>query len=423
MTVANSQFFQNALKVFAPKVPGAVIYSDDLNEATDEIEAIEAVLGVSTRVRNITTFDPTATSWATVTARLNNMDAGVRSTDGSIHPQYALKSATVLQPSDSTSVALTVRGGSGGLADVLDVVAPDNTSLFSVTPLAVTTGRDTTINGTLTVNGGNIPQFIINTPSAYSGDVIRVVKSGTVVFSVKADGSLSSTSSTTSGSVSISDFTNSQHDHSSVTKGGRVIPAGVLMPFAGLTGSLPPGWLPCDGRAISRVTYSDLFNAIGSSYGGGDGVNTFNIPDMRSRLPLGSGSTLQGAYPNSATLGGAGGAAQVSLTSNQLPTHTHDVTHAHTGVTGSESGHNHWIAGANKDAIQVLAPFDHVAAGQATTGRGSVYTGDGNTVGSTGHTHPLNVNQYVGQSQVNTTSGASVGVMNPYLVVNYIIKT
>lgn len=418
MPVANSQFFQNALKIFPPKVPGAVIYSDDLNEATDEIEALEAVLGVGTRVRTTTTFDATATSWATVTARLNNIDAGVRSTDPNIHPQYAAKSATVLQPADSTSVGLTIRGGSGGLADVLDVFASDNTPLLTVTPLAVTTGRDTTINGTLVVNGGNVPQFVVNTPSAYSGDVIRVVKNGTVVFSVKADGSLSTTSSTSTGSTTISDFTNSQHDHSSVRMGGRVVPAGVLMPFAGITGSLPPGWLPCDGRAVSRVTYSDLFNAIGTSYGGGDGVNTFQVPDMRARLPLGAGSALSG-YPTSGTLGGAGGTAQVTLTSSQLPPHTHDITHTHTGNTGPETGHAHAIPGAYVANTAAAQPFDHVAAGQANSGRGSLDTsGPGS-----GHTHALVVNQYVGQSQNNSPSGGSVGVMNPYLVVNYIIKT
>lgn len=418
MTVANSQFFQNALKVFAPKVPGAVIYSDDLNEATDEIEAIEAVLGVGTRVRTVSTFDPTATSWATLTSRLNNLDAGVRSTDGNIHPQYALKAATVLQPADSTSVALTIRGGAGGLADVLDVIAPDNTPLLNVTPLAITSSRDTTINGTLTVNGGNVPQFVVNTPSAYSGDVIRIVKNGTVVFSVKADGSLSTTSSTTTGSTTISDFTNSQHDHSNVRGGGRVIPAGVLMPFAGLTGALPSGWLPCDGRAVSRVTFSDLFNAVGTSYGGGDGVNTFNVPDMRARFPLGAGSPLAG-YPTSGTLGGTGGLAQITLTQGQIPAHTHDITHNHTGVTGTEtSPHTHAVPGAYTGNIVANQPFDHGAAGQATSGRGSFDSGYG-----TPHTHPLTINQFVGQSQNNSPNGGAVGVVNPYLVVNYIVKT
>lgn len=73
-------------------------------------------------------------------------------------------------------------------------------------------------------------------------------------------------------------------------------PTGALMPFAMSTA--PTGWLVCDGSAVSRVTYANLYAAIGSTWGAGDGSTTFNIPDLRgqflrgfdSRSPASSGS-------------------------------------------------------------------------------------------------------------------------------------
>lgn len=57
------------------------------------------------------------------------------------------------------------------------------------------------------------------------------------------------------------------------------IPSGAIQPFA--MDSVPAGWLECDGDAVSRTTYADLFAAIGTDYGSGDGSTTFNIPDFR----------------------------------------------------------------------------------------------------------------------------------------------
>ena len=58
----------------------------------------------------------------------------------------------------------------------------------------------------------------------------------------------------------------------------RGISPGSVMPFAGAT--VPFGWLLCDGSAVSRTTYKDLFSAIGTTYGVGDGVTTFNLPNI-----------------------------------------------------------------------------------------------------------------------------------------------
>ena len=65
-------------------------------------------------------------------------------------------------------------------------------------------------------------------------------------------------------------------------------PVGGMIPYAGA--SAPTGWLLCDGSAVSRTTYHALFQAIGTSWGAGNGSTTFNLPDARGAAPVGVGS-------------------------------------------------------------------------------------------------------------------------------------
>ena len=80
------------------------------------------------------------------------------------------------------------------------------------------------------------------------------------------------------------------------------LPAGVMMPFAGKT--VPSGWLLCNGAAVSRTTYANLFAAIGTAWGTGDGSTTFNLPDLNERFIEGTtdaskvGTYLEAGLPN-----------------------------------------------------------------------------------------------------------------------------
>jgi len=65
-------------------------------------------------------------------------------------------------------------------------------------------------------------------------------------------------------------------------------PVGATISFAG--SSAPTGWLLCDGSAVSRTTYADLFTVISTTYGVGDNSTTFNLPDMRETIPVGVGT-------------------------------------------------------------------------------------------------------------------------------------
>lgn len=82
---------------------------------------------------------------------------------------------------------------------------------------------------------------------------------------------------------------------------GSVIPPGTIAPFGG--GTVPAGWMLCDGTAISRTTYSALFAAVSTTYGIGDGASTFNLPNAQGVFLRGAGSQTISSVTYSATRG------------------------------------------------------------------------------------------------------------------------
>jgi hypothetical protein len=105
-----------------------------------------------------------------------------------------------------------------------------------------------------------------------------------------------------------------------------VMPPGSLISFTGV--AAPSGWLLCDGSAVSRTTYGGLFAVLGTTYGAGDGFSTFNLPDLRGRVPVGLGAS---ADVN--VLGENDGLAVASRTpvpSVTVPGHNHSIpSHQH----------------------------------------------------------------------------------------------
>jgi len=98
------------------------------------------------------------------------------------------------------------------------------------------------------------------------------------------------------------------------------VPTGGVLLYT--AGPLPDGgWLFCDGSAVSRSTYANLFSVIGTNYGAGNGSTTFNVPDMKSRVPVGADPDV--SIFN--TLGNTGGAISHTLTAAQMPVHSHDL--------------------------------------------------------------------------------------------------
>ena len=244
-------------------------------------------------------------------------------------------------------------------------------------------------------------------------------------------------------------------------------PSGVMQMFAGA--SAPTGWLLCDGTAVSRSTYSALFAVIGTTFGAGDGSTKFNLPDLRGRMPIGAGT---GAGLTARTLGGQVGAESKTIASSNLPTHTHSIDHDHGSVTSSSAGsaHTHTTTidppatasggiSANHTHFEGTHTHDYRASTDAAggtarsrlTGGGGIVSGSGGILsadlgdtgtvssdhahttdiaafnatsgnGSADHSHSVDLPNFTGSSGDGGFANTAMDVMNPALVVNFIIK-
>ncbi len=109
-----------------------------------------------------------------------------------------------------------------------------------------------------------------------------------------------------------------------------LLPIGHLLATA--SPNTPPNYLPCDGAAYSRTVYAQLFAQIGTIWGAGDGSTTFNVPDFRRRVMMGSGGVQGSAQAPGTTVGSYGGEETHVLTTAEMPQHAHPITdtgHAH----------------------------------------------------------------------------------------------
>ena len=107
---------------------------------------------------------------------------------------------------------------------------------------------------------------------------------------------------------------------------------GEIRMFAG--NFAPQGWAFCDGQLLAVSQNDALFSLFGTIYGG-DGRTTFGLPDLRGRVPIHAGSG-PGLSPRN--LGSKGGTETVTLTTNQLPSHTHAVKGTNDNADASEPG-------------------------------------------------------------------------------------
>jgi len=189
----------------------------------------------------------------------------------------------------------------------------------------------------------------------------------------------------------------------------------------------PDGYLLCDGSAVSRSTYADLFGVISTTYGSGDGSTTFNVPQLQGKMP-------QGYDGNTYNLAGTGGAntVTVAMTNNQAGS-SNVTNNQAVSITGAIS--NTSITEAQLASHTHTVDSGRVMAGRlqgsptAPIGRPSNNTPTTNSAGSgTGHNHShtlsgtLTGTVAVSTSLTGTVTASGTNSFSPYVVVNYIIK-
>lgn len=149
------------------------------------------------------------------------------------------------------------------------------------------------------------------------------------------------------------------------------LPAGMIIPFAGE--NAPAGWLECRGQTVERAAFPRLFAAIGTAYGPGNGTTTFTLPNLVGRFPLGAGTSGTAGAVNRG-LGQAGGTETVTLTTAQMPSHTHtQASHTHTSAAHTHSiNHDHAAVTTSSNGAHTHT-IDH-GHGQATTSSSGAHT-------------------------------------------------
>ena len=219
------------------------------------------------------------------------------------------------------------------------------------------------------------------------------IEDGITATTVKADAAatatalaaVKTTADAAATSTALADVKATADAAATATALAAAVPVGVVQMWAGA--SAPSGWLLCQGQAVSRTTYAALFAVCGTAYGAGNGSGTFNLPDLRARMPLGLNST--GTFN---ALGKTGGEENHTLTTAEMASHTHDFAG---GVSFS------W--GTNMGDVHIL-DTGSAAAGPSTVAN-SLYTNSGKW-----------------DKTAATGGGGAHNNMPPYMVMNFIIR-
>jgi len=201
----------------------------------------------------------------------------------------------------------------------------------------------------------------------------------------------------------------------SQTAGGisALLPSGTILPFGGA--SAPTGWLLCNGATISRTTYANLFAAISTAHGSGDGSTTFHLPDLRGRFMRGVDGAIardpDRAARTAANSGGNTGDAVGSVQTNA--TAKNGISAAASSVSGSATtggvAHTHTYTYSRADG------FLYGGGGYGNV-RNAEQSATTSSASATDHTHGLSATA----AAQTITGDAETRPLNAN--VNYIIK-
>jgi microcystin-dependent protein len=199
------------------------------------------------------------------------------------------------------------------------------------------------------------------------------------------------------------------------------VPAGIINQYGGSVA--PDGYLLCSGQSVSTEEYPALFQAIGYAYGG-SGLN-FNVPNLQNRVPVGLGTETEFD-----ALGETGGSKTHTLTVDQMPSHTHiQDAHNHT-----QNSHNHTQNSHNhtQNSHNHSAGYANNVGGSLNAFSLGTFTAAGALVNSTTATNIATTATNIATTATNIAStatnqntggGLAHNNLQPYIVLNYIIKT
>lgn len=297
------------------------------------------------------------------------IDADLTAISGLSGTGFPVRTGTetwALRSISGTTNQITVNNGNGVSGNV--TLSLPSSVTISGTMTAGNFSTSGTFTGTFSGNGSAVTN--LNASNLASGTV------PSARLPTQSQSAWSAGTSTTESAISPAKLS------ASVSSLGT--PPGVIFPYAG--SSAPGGFLMCNGQAVSRTTYATLYSVIGTTYGAGNGSTTFNVPDLRGRVPAGTNS-LGGSDSNRLSntfnsLGGTGGVYSTTISSSNLPAHTHPFS-----ATSSSSGsHNHSVSGSISGSTNTTGNHLHYSAYGANAAGGQGATSNVNS-GNTLYTH------------------------------------
>ena len=253
------------------------------------------------------------------------------------------------------------------------------------------------------INSLNASNPVSTDGLSQADDHLRLIKSTIKSTFANIDGAVTSTeddlnivSGAAAAGVTAAEFQYLNGVTSAIqTQLGFVVPTGGLLMWTGAVNAVPTGWLLCDGSEVSQTTYADLYAVIGSTFGTPVTNTNFILPNLVDKFVAGVGSS--GTY----SVGTTGGADSVTLTSDQMPSHSHTATST---STVTDPGHSHTYVGqAGNGGTGANRPSE-------TTTRTTDSATTGITVATT-------------TTIANTGGGSSHENRPPFVAMGYIIKT
>lgn len=322
-----------------------------------------------------------------VTARSSNILTAVRAQEGTTAASFSAGDRAEIRMTATVVETLQADTAAVGPAAVVAMDAKDAALSASLT--ALMDSKDAALLPTMDTKDAALHTTITGEIATAKADAISQANTYSDAMLVAAktysDTALVSAVSTLNSAIS------------------AVEPTGTMKPWPGA--SAPTGWQFCYGQALSRTTNAALFSLIGTTYGAGDGSTTFNVPDLRGRVPVGKDNmggtpasrvTTAGSGLDGATLGAAGGAQTQTLTVAQLPSHDHG------GNTANDGAHTHSINGGSNISGN---SFPSVLATTSGNGFGTI-------AGGGAHSHGITAQG----------GGGAHNNVQPSLVINWIIK-